>query len=112
MPENDKGIDIIISYGYNKLICVQCKYRKNNDEIIPFNKLSTFLALALKNDIFEKGIIFTNTLNSCKDIQTYNKITTIMYNDFISCDNYIKNLRNYISKYIDNNNNDDRCKLL
>jgi hypothetical protein len=78
LSSTDKGIDLIIETFENTYISVQCKHRKDITKKIPWKELLTFENVTLRNDHFEYGILFTNTLKPCKEIVKNKKIKFYM----------------------------------
>jgi superfamily II DNA or RNA helicase len=135
LPTKDKGIDLIIETIDETYIAVQVKYRSNINKVIPWGDLSTFEALTLRNDKFEYGILFSNTLEPCEDLKENKKMIFYM-NDVITNSNLFLNkvkqelgilplennfeskieLRKYqkiaIKRTIDKFKNNDRLKLI
>jgi predicted helicase len=90
MPIKDMGIDLILVDNHNKFYAIQCKFRTNVDEIIPWSELSTFYGLAFGvAKGFKGGFYVTNTLEinelahkSDKVIPLYSDFFTDLSNDF------------------------------
>ena len=83
LPLNDKGIDCILKDNTGYYYAVQVKW-KYNKKIIPFGELATFPALTFGTSV--KGIMFTNCIGVCKELQN-DKYLIITYTDLAEkCD--------------------------
>jgi superfamily II DNA or RNA helicase len=96
IPLKDKGIDLIIETNDNTFIAVQVKYRSNINKVLTFTELSTFLALSSSTK-FEYRILFTNTLQTCKDLLNFEKIICYTHNTIINSNLFLTNLQKLIS---------------
>jgi superfamily II DNA or RNA helicase len=93
LPPIDKGIDIIIETTDNTYIAVQVKYRSDINIVIPWSDLSTFEALTLRNDKFEYGILFSNTIHVCNDLLKNKKLVFYMYDTITSSNLFLSKIK-------------------
>jgi predicted helicase len=108
LPTIDKGIDIVIETTDNTYIAVQVKYRNNINKIISWSELATFEALMERNNVFEYGILFSNTLKECKDLKRNTKLIFYMHNTITNSNLFLNRVKRELCygslKNIDNNN--------
>jgi predicted helicase len=100
LPDKDKGIDAIVSDNQNNIYAVQIKYRKKNNNNIPFGELATFQALTFGTDIknIHKGIFFTSCIDVCNELKN-DKYINIVNSSFDKCDNlFWINVKEYIGE--------------
>jgi len=105
LPKKDKGIDGIAITTNNEYYAIQCKYNKKR-KIIPYQKLSSFIALSFGTycEHIKKGIFFTNCLDVCKELKCPNKYINITYSCFEKCDKeFWDNFRLYLKNKTTNN---------
>jgi len=81
LPSIDKGIDLLAIID-GKYYAIQCKFRQDQNKIIPWGVLSTFFGLSFgMNNKIAGGIFVTNTRNLCQEVINSKKVIAI-YDDF------------------------------
>lgn len=80
MPNKDKGIDLVMLDKYDKYHAIQCKFRFNTDEIIPWKEISTFYGLSFISG-FTGGFYVTNTIDITNVVKKSKNIIQV-YGDF------------------------------
>jgi hypothetical protein len=98
----DKGIDLIIETFDNTYISVQCKYSNNVNKKIPWFQLSSFEAITMRNNNFEFGILFSNTLKPCEEITKNDKIVFYMNEQIIESKTFFPLLKRELIKNTEN----------
>lgn len=79
IPMTDKGIDAIVYDENENVYAIQCKYRSDKTQTIPFGQLATFPGLTFGTDAkFDKGIFFSNCIETCYELKNA-KYINIMY---------------------------------
>lgn len=82
MPNKDKGIDLVMLDKYDKYHAIQCKFRLDIDQIIPWKEISTFYGLSFISG-FTGGFYVTNTTNVSAVIKKSKNIIQV-YGDFFN----------------------------
>ena len=96
LPNIDKGIDLLLVTYDNKYYPIQCKFRTDIEDIIPWTDLSTFAGQLFVGN-FQKGILVTNTFEICDEIKKSDKIDVINGDFFDNLiDDFFTNVQNYI----------------
>jgi predicted helicase len=95
LPPKDKGIDIL-AIKNGKYYGIQCKWRSNRHNIIPWGELSTFPALCFKAKL-NYGMFITNCYEVCDDLMHTDHIINVCGDFWDTIDNdFMKKLRLYI----------------
>lgn len=81
IPDKDKGIDMIWENIEGELYAVQCKFRTDTEDTIPWKELSTFAGLTYLADNVKGGIFMTNQDSICKELLNSDKVEKD-YGDF------------------------------
>jgi hypothetical protein len=102
LASTDKGIDLIIETFENTYISVQCKHRKDITKKIPWTELLTFENVTMRNNNFEYGILFTNTLKPCKEITRNDKIKFYMNEQITESNTFLPLLKRKLIKNAEN----------
>ncbi len=98
IPTKDQGIDLVILDKYGKYHAIQCKFRTNTDEIIPWTTVSTFYGLTFGIAVgFSRGFYVTNTFD-ITDNATKSKNVVPVYGDFF--DNIPKSFFNELKSIL------------
>jgi superfamily II DNA or RNA helicase len=113
LPEQDKGIDLILETIDDDYFAIQCKYRSNQNKKVTWTELSTFVG-QLFTGKFKKAIYMTNTyeideeLAKCDNIFVLNgyyfdELQPLFFNNIINLQNnnqieYIKKEPKYYQK--------------
>lgn len=99
LPEKDKGIDILAKIK-NQYCAIQCKFRQDPNQCVPWKDLATFFGLSFGiNDKIKSGFLITNTYDICDEVEKSTKVRPI-YGDFFDNlpDNFFRNICNNMSK--------------
>jgi predicted helicase len=100
LPQNDKGIDLLIVYKNKTFKAVQCKYRSNLNNTVSYTELSTYFAQLFfvnKDKQSIKGVYMTNTHDNCEEINKDSRIMAFNYDFFEKLD---KEFFDAVRKYI------------
>ncbi|MCJ7637061.1 MAG: DEAD/DEAH box helicase family protein, partial [Nitrososphaeraceae archaeon] len=82
MPNKDQGIDLVLLDCYGKYHAIQCKFRSDINEIIPWTTISTFYGLTFGVATgFSGGFYVTNTTDVTNNAKKSKNIIP-MYGDF------------------------------
>jgi predicted helicase len=74
LPNNDKGIDILLEYKTGKYAVVQCKYRSYIEKKVTYTELSTFFSQILQYSITRYSITRYSMNNLVTNILQYSDI--------------------------------------
>ena len=100
LPDNDKGIDLLLETTDHKYYAIQSKFRSKPQNTINWTELATFAGQLFVNN-FERAILVTNTYDINEEIEKCDKINCV-YGDFFDDDNldqaFFDNIRNYLNK--------------
>jgi superfamily II DNA or RNA helicase len=78
LPQNDKGIDLVIQMDDMSYRAVQCKFRQDSSKIVNWNELGTFFGLSFGMDNkIQQGYLVTNTYDMCPEVIASKKVLVI-----------------------------------
>jgi superfamily II DNA or RNA helicase len=106
LPNQDKGIDLILQNFKNEYYAIQCKFRSNESENLNWDILSTFIGLSFGiGKQIKKGVLMTNCYSIVDEVYNSENIICIYGNFWKRLpQNFFKNIilaiRKKKSKYI------------
>jgi predicted helicase len=84
IPRKDQGIDLVLLDKHDQFHAIQCKFRTNVNEIIPWAELATFYGLAFGiSKEFKGGFYVTNTIELTHLVHKSNQVIPL-YGEFFN----------------------------